>query len=141
MKKIFLFLLCCSILFSACKKNSTENEQVKDEITVQIYVEKAGEALFNAYCEVTCTINLPVSDTYNLGNTRPNPIADTNTIQTGHDGLASIKYVNRKLIGQDAILLTAVEVRHASYGVIYTIDDLDISIATNTSYTYEVVVE
>ncbi|MFC1724128.1 hypothetical protein ACFL4T_00775 [candidate division KSB1 bacterium] len=141
MKKIFLTFLSFTIIFSSCKKNSTDNDTIKDEITVQIYVEKAGAPLFNAYCEVTCTINEPVSDTYNLGNTRPNPISDTNTIQTGNDGVASIKYVNRKLIGQDVILLTAVEVRHATYGVMKTVEDLEISIATNTSYTYNVILE
>ena len=137
MKKLLLFLLSFLLVFTVCKKDSTSEEQREDEVTIKVYVEKAGQPLFNAYVELTCTINMPVSDTYNLGNTRPNPVSDTNTIQTGHDGIATKTYVNRSLVGDDGIKIEAVEVRHQAYGVIYNVDNINILVERNSSYTYE----
>jgi len=141
MRNIIIPILCVFILFSFCKKNSTSEKTSEDIVTLKVYVEKGGNALFNAYVETVCTINMPVSDTYNLGNTRPNPVPDTQTFKTGRDGYATLKYQNKSLVGEDAIYLTAIEVSHQDYGVIYENNDLNIKIDSNTTYTYEVIVE
>lgn len=138
MRKVSLLLFSVLCLLTVCKKDSASNEDVEDKVTIKVYVEKAGQPLFNAYVELTCTINMPVSDVYNFGNTRPNPVSDTNTIQTGHDGVASKSYVNRSLVGDDGIKIEAVEVRHQTYGVIYNEEEIDILVSRNSSYTFNV---